>query len=30
MDSEVSPLVPKPGTAESGVTILRGGAGKSG
>jgi pilus assembly protein CpaB len=29
MDSEVSQLVPKPGAAESGVTILRGGAGKS-
>ena len=30
LDSEVSQLVPKPGTAENGVTILRGGAGKSG
>jgi pilus assembly protein CpaB len=30
MDSEVSQLVPKPGAAETGVTILRGGAGKSG
>jgi pilus assembly protein CpaB len=30
MDSEVSQLVPKPGAAESGVTILRGGTGKSG
>jgi pilus assembly protein CpaB len=30
MDSEVSPLVPKPGAAAEGVTILRGGAGKSG
>jgi pilus assembly protein CpaB len=29
MDSEVSQLVPKPGAAESSVTILRGGAGKS-
>ena len=30
MDSEVSPLVPKPGAGAEGVTILRGGAGKSG
>ena len=30
MDSEVSPLVPKPGVGAEGVTILRGGAGKSG
>jgi pilus assembly protein CpaB len=30
MDSEVSQLVRKPGAAESGVTILRGGTGKSG
>lgn len=30
MDSEVSPLVPKPGAGAEGVTVLRGGAGKSG
>ena len=30
LDSEVSQLVPKPGATENGVTILRGGAGKSG
>ena len=29
LDSEVSQLLPKPGTAENGVTILRGGAGKA-
>src|SRR6516162_8606005 len=30
MDSEVSPLVPKPGAGAEGVTVLRGGAGKAG
>jgi pilus assembly protein CpaB len=30
LDSEVSQLVPKPGATENGVTVLRGGAGKSG
>jgi pilus assembly protein CpaB len=30
MDSEVSQLLPKPGAGAEGVTILRGGAGKSG
>jgi pilus assembly protein CpaB len=30
MDNEVSQLVPKPGAGAEGVTILRGGAGKSG
>ena len=30
LDSEVSQLLPKPGAAAEGVTILRGGAGKSG
>jgi pilus assembly protein CpaB len=30
MNSEVSQLVPKPGAGAEGVTILRGGAGKSG
>lgn len=29
LDSEVSQLLPKPGAGESGVTILRGGAGKA-
>src|SRR6516164_10228966 len=30
LDSEVSPLVPKPGAGAEGVTVLRGGAGKAG
>jgi pilus assembly protein CpaB len=30
MDSEVSQLLPKPGAGSEGVTVLRGGAGKSG
>jgi pilus assembly protein CpaB len=30
LDSEVSQLLPKPGAGESGVTVLRGGAGKAG
>jgi len=30
LDSEVSQLVPKPGAGSAGITILRGGAGKSG
>src|SRR6516164_167789 len=29
MDSEVSPLVPKPGAGAEGVTVLRGGSGKA-
>jgi pilus assembly protein CpaB len=30
LDSEVSQLLPKPGAAAEGVTVLRGGSGKSG